>query len=357
MRQYIRTRPPRRRPLPDLPSRIMFLALLCAWALTAPYASLPPALAAKKTILALNWIPGGAHVPFFYARDAGFFAKEGLAVEIRSAKGSRDAMRLLTTDSVSFALAEGAELFVHRAGGMDTVGVMVLFDKSPNALLALERPGLRHLADLAGKLVAAPRASFPRILFPELRPKPPLNPSSVRMITLPPGDLLPALLGKRVDAVAASALVAHQYRAAARRRGHGVAVFPYADAGVNPYSLLLVSVNSLFAKDPDLMRAFVRASAAALADAVESPRKAMEVFLKSNPELGRERIRAEWRAALNHIYAKSARRAGLGRFEESRLEHMRALLGRVGRQRFTGPVSELYLKGLIPPLHPTPGKL
>ena len=79
--------------------------------------------------------------------------------------------------------------------------------------------------------------------------------------------------------------------------------------------------------------------------------------MKSNPELGRERIRAEWRAALNHIYAKSARRAGLGRFEESRLEHMRALLGRVGRQRFTGPVSELYLKGLIPPLHPTPGKL
>jgi len=332
---------------------LLALALIAAGPLAAPR----PAEAAKKLTLLLNWLPGGAHVPIFYARDAGFYRKAGLEVDIRSARGSRAALKRMHNGEAQFALTEAAELFAHRAGGFDTLGVMVYFSRSPSAILTLKRGDIRRLADLANKRIAAPRASFPRVAFPELGRGAKIDLARLRWHSLTPDELLPALIEGRVDAVAASTLVAFQYRQAARARGKDVAVFPYAEAGVNPYSLILVSMDSVQAKDPELVKAFVGATAEALAAAVERPREALQVFLKGNPALGPDRVGAEWRAALGLIYPPEARQAGLGHFDENRLKQMNTLLGRIRSLRLESPLAALYTNAHVPALKPRPGTL
>jgi len=39
-----------------------------------------PAAAQQKLDFILNWVPGGDHAPYYYAKKAGWYAKEGIDV-------------------------------------------------------------------------------------------------------------------------------------------------------------------------------------------------------------------------------------------------------------------------------------
>ena len=70
----------------------------------------------------LNWLPGGAHVPIFYAKGAGHYKKAGIDAEILSTRGSRDALAALGKGEAQFALVEASELFSQRTGGIEATG-------------------------------------------------------------------------------------------------------------------------------------------------------------------------------------------------------------------------------------------
>ncbi len=336
------------------PKFLMGVAFALAVVLISPSSS---AYAASRITLMLNWLPGGSHVPIFYARDAGFYKKAGVEVKILSARGSRNAFEALRKGKAHFAIAEAAELFIQREGGLDAVGTMVYFNRSPNTIFTLQRTDIRGLADLAGKRLAAPRASFPRVLFKELGARGKINLKKVRWLNLPPGELLPALVEGKIDAVASSTLMAYQYREAARGNGKKIAAYPYADAGVNPYSLLLVSMESVLAKDSTAAAAFVRATAEGTAAALERPREALRIFLKGNPGQEPDRAKAEWREALALIHPKEAGRAGLGQFEKGRMEDTRQILSGIRNLRPGASSADLYTNRLLPVLRPKPGSL
>lgn len=337
------SRPPLLRRLAGRAPLGLLLGLLLA-------ASPLPARAARQATLALNWLPGGAHAPLYYAQGAGIFEKAGLEVRLRAARGSREALLALNQGTAQFALAEAAEVYALRAGGMGLVGIMAYFSRGPSAILALKRPDIRKLGDLAGKAVGAPRASFPRLIFPELGLGPRFDLGKIRWQNLTPDQLLPALLEGKVDAVAGSTLVAHQYREAASKAGKEIAVFPYADAGVNPYGLLLVTTEAQIAQDAGLVKALAGAVAQAAAASLARPADALQAHLKVNPALGPGRTGAEWREAMALIYPPEARRAGLGRFEEARLKELQALMEKTRGLKLDAPLSRAFTNQFLPPL-------
>ncbi len=344
-----------------LPLRAAALAAAKAVALGGAMLALllqaAPAGAAQKVTIMLNWLPGGAHVPIFYAKGAGHYKKAGIDAEILSTRGSRNALAALGKGEAQFAIVEASELFSQRADGIEATGVMAYFLRSPNAILTLKRADLRRLSDLAGKRIAAPRASFPRVLFPDLRGRGKIDLAKVKWLTLAPGDLLPALIGGRVDAVASSVMVAHQYREAAQEKGKKISVLSYADAGVNPYSLVLVAPNSFILKNEGLAKSFVRATAEGVAAALERPSAALRVFLKANPATAPDRVRAEWRTAHSLIYPPAARGKALGKFEKGRMKRMRKFLMRLQTFRTVPSTFGIYSNRLLPSLRPKPKSL
>ena len=46
----------------------------------APFAT--PVAAQTKLDFILNWVPGGDHAPYYYANKMGWYAKEGLQVNL-----------------------------------------------------------------------------------------------------------------------------------------------------------------------------------------------------------------------------------------------------------------------------------
>ena len=339
--------------LPDFRRSLGALAALLAGAI---FLQAQPAGAAGRVTIMLNWLPGGAHVPLFYAQGTGIYKKAGISVDIRGTRGSREALNALAAGKAQFAIAEAAEIFSKRTDNLRLTAVMAYFGKSPNAILALRRSGIRRLSDLAGRRVAAPRSSLPRLLFPGLRAGAKLDLRKVSWLSLPPAELLPALIGGKADAVASSAMVAFQYRAAAREKGESLTVLPFAEAGVNPYSLVLAAPKTFIQKNAALAKAFVRATAEGVAAALERPGPAFEIFIQANPALIPERAKAEWRVAHSLIYPPEARGAALGVFQKDRVEKTRKSLARIRNLQTVSSSIGVYSNDLLPRLRPRPAK-
>ena len=46
-----------------------------------------PAAAQQSIDFILNWVPGGDHAPYYYAKKLGWYAKEGIDLNLEPGKG------------------------------------------------------------------------------------------------------------------------------------------------------------------------------------------------------------------------------------------------------------------------------
>ncbi len=73
----------------DLPCFYRRIASLLAAALFAALAAAPAAAQPKdKAILLLNWYVYSEHAPFFLGKERGYFADEGIDLDIQEGRGS-----------------------------------------------------------------------------------------------------------------------------------------------------------------------------------------------------------------------------------------------------------------------------
>ena len=75
-------------------------------ALGAALASAGPAAAADKVVLMLNWYVYGEHAPFYYGKEKGIFAAEGIDLDIQEGRGSAVTVQAVAAKTVPFGYAD-----------------------------------------------------------------------------------------------------------------------------------------------------------------------------------------------------------------------------------------------------------
>src|SRR5438093_690522 len=83
----------------------------------------------------LNWTASGEHAPFFVARDKGFYAEEGLEVEILDGSGSTTTLQLVAGAKNPVAYADAATMMRGIGNGMPVKAVGVPLQQSPHAFI------------------------------------------------------------------------------------------------------------------------------------------------------------------------------------------------------------------------------
>ena len=76
------------------------LAAILAAAIAVIAASF--AYAEDKVSLRLNWYLGGLHVPFYYGKERGFYAAEGIDLAINEGRGSANTVQVVAAGSDTF---------------------------------------------------------------------------------------------------------------------------------------------------------------------------------------------------------------------------------------------------------------
>jgi putative hydroxymethylpyrimidine transport system substrate-binding protein len=308
--------------MPSLARRLLLaLALTLATAVPAP--------AAEKLTVLLDWFVNPDHGPLVVARERGYFAAQGLEVELIAPADPNDPPKLVAARQADLAVTYQPQLHLQAAQGLPLARVGTLVATPLNSLVVLADGPVRSLADLKGRRVGFSVGGFEDALLGAMLERHGLRLGDVELVNVN-FSLSPALLAGQVDAVigAFRNFELNQMDMVGRP---GRAFYP-EEEGVPAYDELILVAHRDDLGRPELRR-FLRAVEAATAWTVNHPAEAWDVFKGTDPAaLGDELNRRAWAATL------------------PRFAHSPAALDHGRYRRFARFLAERGLTGEPPPV-------
>jgi len=288
-----------------------WLAALCAFAGAAA------AQPSEKFTFALNWFAVGDHAAYWVALDKGYFAQRGLDVTLENSKGSGDSIAKVDTGRADAGLADTAVVITSLARTAKIKIVGMVFDKTPlNVFSAKDKPVLKP-KDLEGKTLAAPPGDSQRQIWPAFAKANSIDDSKVTWVNVEPTAKVAALAEKRVDAVADYTTGLPLYE---KPMGVGnVVMMPWADFGLDLYSMSIMASEKTMAERPRALRAFLEAAYMGWRDVMADPKAALAIFKKRVPEIDLGIIEANMKLGFDLMQTPRYAANGIGWIEQQKM--------------------------------------
>jgi NitT/TauT family transport system substrate-binding protein len=296
--------------------RTMLAAALIALSLLAPGAA--PAFAAEQKVdFILNWVPGGDHAPYYYAKKMGWYAKRGIDLNLEPGKGSALAMQKVGAGVNPIGLADMGNVLVGRGKGADLVGVFNVYANSPQGLYWLKSSGIKGIKDLAGKKIGNPAGDGARTMWPALAKANGIDPKSVTWVNIDANSKLAALKAKSIDATTAFYNLHHIFK---RELGDDMGFVAWREAGINPYGNSVIVNGDFLKKNRALVDAFVKVTQKAFAACVAAPMPCVEALIEANGALKLDNELGNWALVEELMNDKHARGVALGIHDDARMK-------------------------------------
>ncbi|CAI8037555.1 Putative thiamine biosynthesis protein HI_0357 [Geodia barretti] len=176
---------------------LLVAATLClAAAVFAP----KPSVAADKLTLMLDWFINPDHAPLFVALEKGYFADEGIEVELIAPADPNDPPKLVAAGKADLAVSYQPQLHLQVAEGLPLVRIATLVATPLNTLLVLADGPVQSIADLKGRTVGYSVGGFEDALLGAMLERHGLGIEDVTLVNVN-FSLSPSLLSGQVDAV------------------------------------------------------------------------------------------------------------------------------------------------------------
>jgi len=245
---------------------IVFVGLLAAFALAA--CSEAPS---QPLRVGINPWPG--YAPLFLAADKGFFAEEGVEVELVELSSLADVRRAFErgqTDGMASSLVE--VLDADRASERHPV-ISLMTDYSNGADVVLVRGEVRDVAALRGKRIGLEASSLNRFILSRALAANGLTMADVQVVNLPQLAIQDALADGSVDAVVTYPPMSLEIE----RTGTVTRVFSSADIPGEVADIVSFSGETVHQRPSDV-DAFVRAWGRAVQFVEENPAEAYAII-------------------------------------------------------------------------------
>jgi NitT/TauT family transport system substrate-binding protein len=230
----------------------------------------------------MAFIPNSEWMGFYTAINQGYYADEGLEVEMTyTTEGGFGAVKQVVAGQAVFGYAAGESVILARSQGIPIVAVYQPDRNCQFNLITLQSSGYAGPGDLEGKTVAITGAGGPV----DIGARAMLTAAGVDLDTVsfvPVGSgLIPALTEGEADAIAA--LIFHEVLLDSMDVDYNVW---YARDYVGNYGISsIVATEETIRNDPDLVERFVRASHRGWQYAMDHPVKMVDMYIEEfNPE-------------------------------------------------------------------------
>jgi NitT/TauT family transport system substrate-binding protein len=243
---------------------------------------------------ATDWRAQAEQGGFYQALASGEYARRGLDVQIVQGGPGVNVPQLLASGAVEAGMGSNSFIVMNLAQeGVPVKAVAAMMQKDPQVLIAHPDQGIEKIADLKGHPILLSDASV-TAFWVWLKSKYGFTDDQVRKYTF---NSAPFLADKRVAQQGYLTSEPYTIEKEAKLKPK---VFLLADEGYPGYATMILVPDSLIARNPAAVQAFVDASAQGWKDYLHGDPKAADALIKKdNPEMtqdvldqAREKMRA-----------------------------------------------------------------
>ncbi|MES2911320.1 MAG: ABC transporter substrate-binding protein [Pseudomonadota bacterium] len=329
------------------------LVALAACAALAGFAGKTMAQPLTEVKVSLNAPFDGSNAAFFLAQEKGYFAAEGIAVNMDPSGGSGEVATRIGGGAYDFGFGDINVLLEFNAKNPASAGkaVYMLYYRSPLSIASFAKANINKPADLAGKKMGGSLTDGAYKLFPVYAGLTGVKPDSVkweygdlrlREAMLLKGDV-EAILG--FDSTMYFSLVKQGIKPA------DIKFLYYSDAGMDIYGNSIIASKKMIDTKPALVKGFVAAAAKGWRDAVANPAAAIAALKKQAP-LADEKLEMEKLQWLikNQITTPESTADGMGGVRAARLDKSVAVLSKAFDLPGKPTSADVFTNAFLPPL-------
>lgn len=263
---------------------------------------IPSLAAAAKLSVILDWFVNPNHGPIIIAQENGYFAEQGLEVEIIAPADAADPPKLVAAGKFDLAISYQPQLHLQVHAGLPLVRVGTLIATPLNCLLVLDEGPIRSIADLKGRKIGYSVAGVEEALLTAILGRYDLSLADVELVNVN-WSLSPSLMSGQVDAVIGA------YRNFELNQMEIEDIkgrcFYLEEEGLPPYDELIYVAHRT-EHNKDAIRRFLTATEKATQYIVNHPQQSWEIFSATAKELQDELNRKAWADTLSRFALRPA---------------------------------------------------
>ncbi len=248
-----------------------------------------PAAGPEKITVTLDWTPNTNHTGLYVAKDKGYFAAEGLEVEIiQPAGGTAD--QLVAANQAQFGVSSQEAVTLARLEEIPVVSIAAVIQHNTSGFASLKSKGIETPADFAGKRYGGWGSPIEQATIKTLMEKYDANVADVEILTTGSADFF-ATSETNADF---SWIFYGWDGIAAEVKGVSLNYIDLAqvDPVLDYYTPVLITNETTISEKPEVVRKFMAAVTKGYALAIEQPVEAAEILLANAPELDRALVLA-----------------------------------------------------------------
>src|SRR5215475_2905043 len=230
---------------------------------------------ATKVVFSLDFIPLGRHAPWYAALAEGYFKDEGLDVSIIPAQGTAQVIQAVESGTANIGFVDVPSVVIARANGSRLKMVAVNYEKAPYAIFSLSTgANVTQPKQLEGLELGSGAGSFtPKIIRGFMTQKG-LDPTKLTVSNVAPPARASTLLSGQIPSIEFFVMAQPGLEAGAKQANAELRTFLLADHGLELYSNGIAATDDYIAKNPDVVKRFVRAALKGWKFAIANPEKA-----------------------------------------------------------------------------------
>jgi putative hydroxymethylpyrimidine transport system substrate-binding protein len=269
-----------------------------------------PAQAAEKLTVLMDWFTNPDHAPVITAQTKGFFAAEGLDVELIEPADPAMPPKLVAAGQGDIAISYQPTLHAQIEEGLPLKWIGTLVETPLNSLIVLKDGPIKELKDLKGKKIGFSVSGFEDAMLGQMLRSVDLNMDDVELINVN-FALSPSLMSGQVDAVIGGYRNFELTQIAIEGK-EGKAFFP-EENGVPIFDELIYVAHKDKIDDPRYKK-FLAAVESATVYLTNHPEEAWNAFIEAYPNLNDELNKRAWTDTLPR-FAKRPATLDEGRYQ------------------------------------------
>jgi len=323
---------------------------LCGVALIVGAPAPAAAQAPTKIVFSLDFIPLGRHAPWYAALAEGYFAAEGLDVSIIPAQGTAQVIQAVEAGTANIGFVDVPSVVIARANGSKLKMVAVNYEKAPYAIFSLSTgANVTQPKQLEGLNLGSGAGSFTPKIIQGFMTQHGLDPAKLTISNVAPPARATTLLSGQIPAIEFFVMAKPGLEAGAKGANAELRTLLLADHGLDLYSNGIATTEDFLAKNPDVVKRFVRAALRGWKFTLDNPDKAAADQIKSIATLKPDAIVAEIKIVADLAVTADTRKNGLGWFDPAKMKSNVDFVAKyIGLPGQAPAATDVYATGFLP---------